>query len=202
MGMLRQALTGEYDPHGQESDAKVILAFAFGRGNGVPGAANEALAEFAVKQAEQHSIAIIAQLAVADAVEQILRDRQLERRRIEAALDQQVVAPQPGYGTQFVRVDPRTKKEAHYMDSRHFLLRAKRLIEPGTVVMPVAQAYHAPRADRMTERLGGFPTVLPPGLPDVWDPGAIHQERHCRSALAWAKREPFVIAHHWAARWI
>ncbi|MCW1908144.1 MAG: hypothetical protein KIH63_002255 [Candidatus Saccharibacteria bacterium] len=179
MGILRQALTGEYQPHGLESDAKVILAFAFGRGDGVPGVVNEAIAEFAVKQAEQRRIGIVAQLAVADAIEQMHVPN-----------------------LSLVRIDPRDPAEHHYMNSQQILDQATRLIDPETErVLVVAQAFHAPRADRQAQRTG-FRTILPSGLPDVWDPDSIRQERHCRSAIAWAKREPFVIAHHLAAGWI
>jgi hypothetical protein len=179
MGILRQALTGEYEPHGNEAEANVILAFAFGRGDGVPGEANEALAEFAIKQAEKHNVGIVAQLAVADAIEQ--------QRIPDLSL---------------VRIEPRDPAEHHYMNSFQVLQQATRLIDPDVEsVMVVAQAFHAPRADRQTQKTG-FNTILPPGLPDVWDPASIRQERHCHSAFAWAKREPLVIAHHRLFGWL
>lgn len=170
MGILRQALTGDYRPHGIESEASVILAYSFGRGNDTPGLVNEALADYAIQKSQEHNIGIVAQLAVADAIEQ--HDIQ---------------------GLPLIRIDPRNAREAHYMHTGHILERVSGYIEPTETVMVVAQAYHAPRADRQTVA-AGYQTVLPEALPTDWDPNSIFQEMHCRTPLIWAVREPLVLA--------
>ncbi len=201
MGILRQALTGEYQPHGLESDANVILAFAFGRGDGVPGVVNEALAEFAVERAREWKIGIVAQVAVADAVENHLIQQAYAPADDEEDLSYPVFQSQVGLGVSLARIMPRDPAETHYMNSRQVLDQASRLIEPESTVMVVAQAFHAPRAVRQAQA-AGYKTVLPEGLPSVWDPASIQQERHCRSAWAWARREPFAILHHQVLGWI
>jgi hypothetical protein len=170
MDLLRASLTGNYQPHGQEADADVILAFAFGRGQGTPGVVNEALADFAVEKARALNIRIVAQLAVADAIE-------------NRGLSELLVA----------RVDPRDAAEAHYMSTGNILERSHGLIDPKSNVMIVAQAHHLPRADRQATR-HGYETIVPEGLPDVWDPDSIFQEMHCRSPRIWALREPLILA--------
>lgn len=176
MGIVRQSLTGNYQPHGLEVEADVILAFSFGRGDERPGVVNESLANFALGKARDLGIGLVAQYAVAEAAEQ---------------LGTQGVEP-------FLRVDPRTAWERNYMHTGHIL---KRVIEGGLIdpasqqVMVVAQAFHAPRADSQAQA-AGLETILPPDLPRGFASDTIFRELHCRNRLLWSLREPLTLLQH------
>ncbi len=165
-----QARSGLYVPHAAPHGMEVgtISAFSFGTRPDTPGPINKQLALFAVGQAEDRLVQIIAQSQVAEAIVAMGAANYLRHTS-----------------------QPETPRENRYFSTAHMMKRVQDYGEAGTATLLVAQAHHAPRVDYMAAQ-AGIATELPPGLPGDFDPHS--GQLATRSKEAWRHRERLVMA--------
>ena len=165
-----QARSGLYVPHAAPNGMEVgtISAFSFGTRPDTPGPINEQLAVFALEQAEDRAVRIIAQSQVAEAIVAM------------------------GAANYLLHTSqPETPRENKYFSTAHMMKRVQEYGEPGTATLLVAQAHHAPRVSYMAAQ-AGIATELPLGLPDDFDPHS--GQMATRSKEAWRNRERLVMS--------
>jgi hypothetical protein len=172
-GLLREAVTGRYQPHGDVAAADCVVGFAFGvRGRKRPGVSNEQLAALIIER--WPGLPRILQGEIAGA----LRDDGVPRFSID-----------------------RHRQHGHYLDTREVAEQALELMSEHGLSRPliVAQAHHVPRADAVC-RLLGMKTIVPPGLSDVFDGRSA--QRWTQNQPAWGVRETVAIAYYELRGWV
>lgn len=144
---LKTTYRGEYTPVGRLTDADSVIAQSFGYrtndGRSLPGPVNEALAEAASTYASELGIPVIAQHEIAENIPDRLLERVIEHHRTEGK----------------------------YLDTYEVLEQQLKIL--GELALRksivIAQAHHVTRVNRQANKLG-MDTVVPEGLPRIWDP--------------------------------
>ena len=176
-GLLRQAVTGRYDRHGEVSDADCVVGFSFGyratSGHLVPGVSNEILAALI---AERYCrFPLILQWEIAAALTHIPR--------------------------QLWRIE-RHAESGRYLDTREVARQARTVMKAQQyeTALIVAHPHHVARADAVCTRLG-MRTVVPDGLEKIgFDPRS-HQP-WTRTQPTWSVRETMAIAYYDLVGWL
>jgi hypothetical protein len=166
--LTEQAITGEYESHGDISEGECIIGFSFGQrvenGQIKPGLSNEDLAEF-IKNLKTDK-PLILQFEIADA----LGDTELPLFRITEH-----------------------REKGKYLETSEVAEQTLEIMKAHqwkTAVL-IAHPFHMPRVDAVSKKLG-ISTIVPSGLDIVrFDPKSAQEKT--RNKDEWAKLEPVQI---------
>ena len=181
LDLARSSITGKYPTGGAPEKASCVVALSFGNAAGpsgglVPGAANEALAGFIVRNYAEKPV--IAQKEVALAIQDLGRADQLVKV-----------------------IGPEVAMKDGYLDTRQVLVEAESSMQdlrlPDAVL--VAHPHHVARAASVAEALG-MEIAVPQDLPRVWDHES--QQSWTRSPGRWVVRDVLTILWFRVRGWL
>jgi hypothetical protein len=161
MGLLRGAVTGEYEIIGDPAYADCVLGMSFGARDGEPSPVNQLLANVSMEYSE---LPLLLQQEIVDA---------LPDGKVKPVF---MIDGQPSTAT------------GSGLDSWSVLLGMREFMDQHNLEQPllVAQAYHVSRVAAQARRLGMRP-IVPRGLPKIFDPESI--QSWTRSRALWVPRE-------------